>query len=147
MKVFLKKDIVGVGLAGEIIKVTDGYALNYLVPKGLGIVITSENEAQFKNKIKVIEKRKEVIATKTSILAERIKALDLVIKRKMHDKTKLYGAISSSEIVDLLGEQGIKVTKSQILLDKSIKERGTFPITIKLSSKLQPAFTLKVVPE
>jgi len=147
MKVFLRKDIVGVGLAGEIIKVSDGYALNYLVPKGLGVVITPENESQFKNHIKVVEKRQEVIATKTSMRAERIKSLDLVIKRKMHDTTKLYGAISASEIVDLLSDQGIKVTKSQIMLDKSIKERGTFPITIKLSSKLQPVFKLKVVPE
>lgn len=147
MKVFLRKDIERVGLAGEIIKVTDGYALNYLVPKGLGVVITPENEAQYKNQIKVVEKRQEVIATKTSMLAERIKSLDLVIKRKMHDKTKLYGAISANEIVELLSGAGIKVTKSQVMLDKSIKERGTFPITIRLSSKLQPAFTLKIVPE
>ena len=147
MRVFLRKDVERVGLAGEIIKVTDGFALNYLIPQGLAVMVTSENEGQFKTRAHTLEHRKEVVASKTSMLAEKIKAVELVLKRKMHDNEKLYGSVSATEIVDLLAQKGIGISKSQVEFDKSIKERGTYSVTIKLSSKLQPQLTLKVVPE
>ncbi len=147
MRVFLRKDVEKVGLAGEIVKVSDGFALNYLIPRGLAVIVTPENESQFKVRAQKIEHRKEVVASKTSMLAEKIKSTELVLKRKMHDGEKLYGSVSPAEIVDLLSEKGISISKSQVDFDKSIKERGTYPVTIKLSSKLQPKITLKVVPE
>jgi large subunit ribosomal protein L9 len=147
MKVFLLKDIEKVGIAGEIIKTTEGYARNYLIPRKLAIEVTPHNEASLSNRIKVVEHRKEVVATKTSILAEKIKSTELVLKRKMHDGGKLYGSVSSGEIVDLLALKGIGINKSQVSFDKSIKSKGSYPVTIKLSSTLQPTLTLKVVPE
>jgi len=147
MKVFLLKDVERVGLAGEIIKVKEGYAANFLIPKKLAVEITPSNEKLYTTKIKVVEHRKEVVATKTSMLAEKMASLKLTLKRKMHDDGKLYGAISASEIVDLLSEKGFGVGKSQVDFDKSIKEKGTYQVTIKLSSKLQPKITLTIVPE
>lgn len=146
MRIFLLKDVEKVGMAGEIIDIAQGYARNFLIPKKLGVEVTTQNESQFKHKIKVIEHRKEVVATKTSMLAEKIKAIELTLKRKMHDGGKLYGSISPAEIVDLLSEQGVSVSKNQVLFD-TIKSKGSYPVTIKLSSKLQPTLTLKVVPE
>jgi large subunit ribosomal protein L9 len=147
MKVFLLKDVEKVGLSGEIVKAKEGFALNYLIPKKLAIIVTPGNEGSFKKRVKVVEHRKEVVATKTSMLAEKIKSLKLTLKRKMHDEEKLYGSIGFSDIVDLLAIEGIKVAKNQVLLDKQIKSTGTYDITIKLSNQLQPKFTLKVVPE
>jgi large subunit ribosomal protein L9 len=147
MKVFLLQDVEKIGMRGEMLNVSDGYASNFLLPKKLAVVVTPANEQQFKNRIVQLDKRKEVVETKTSMLAERIKALKITMKRKIHDSGKLYGAISISEIADVLAEQGFSVAKNQILLDKSIKETGTYEVTIKLTSRLQPAFTLKVVGE
>lgn len=147
MKVFLKADVERVGIAGEIIKVSDGYAKNFLFPKKLAIEVTPENEASFLDKIKVVEKRKEVIETATSMLAEKIKQLKITIKKKIHDNDKLYGAISAQEIVDALQEEGIKVAKSQVIMPKKIMERGNHEVIIKLSSRLQPSFSLKVAGE
>jgi large subunit ribosomal protein L9 len=79
------------------------------------------------------------------MLAEKIKSLQLKLKSKAHDGGKLYGAISASDIVDLLAENGISVTKSQVEFGKTIKSVGTYNVTIKLSSKLKPEFQLKVV--
>ena len=70
----------------------------------------------------------------------------MTLKRKTHDDGKLYGAIGSQEVADILAEKGISVSKSQILFDKSIKSTGTFEVTIKLSSKLLPVIQVKVVP-
>ena len=81
------------------------------------------------------------------MLAEKIKGLTLTIKHKIHDDDRLYASIAPSEIVDLLNEQGIKISKSQVELDKSIKKKGTYDVTIKLSSRLKPVFKLKVVGE
>ena len=147
MRVFLLKDVEQVGMSGEIVKIADGFAVNFLFPRKLAVEVTEKNEKSFAKRLKTIEKREEVVATKTSMLAEKIKALELVLKRKMHDGDKLYGSISPQEIVDLLAQKGVVVSKSQVILDKSIKSKGTHTVIIKLSSKLQPAVTLKIVAE
>jgi len=147
MKVFLKEDMKNVGMAGEMVNVDDGFARNYLIPRKLAAEVTEKNEASFKGKIKVLENRKEVINSKTSMLAERIGSLVITLKRKVHDDGKLYAAVNTSEIADLLAVQGVAVGKSQVLIDKSIKEKGTYKVTIKLTSTLQPQITVKVVPD
>ncbi len=134
-------------MAGDVIKVSEGYGRNYILPRKLGVEITAANEATYVEKFKNVERKKDVVASQTSMLAERIKALQLTLKRKIHDDGKLYGAVSPLEIVDLLAEKGIKVSKSQIELSKAIKEKGTFEVTIILSSRLKPSLTLKVIPE
>lgn len=146
MNVYLLKDIEKVGLAGEIVKVSEGYAMNFIFPRKFGVEVTKGNEAFYKNKMKTVEHRKEVIESKTSMLAERIKALRISLKRKSHDDGKLYGAINSQEIVDALAEKGVSISKNQVDFGKSIKEKGEHKVTIKLSSKLQPQVTVVVTP-
>ncbi len=147
MKVFLRKDIERVGLSGEIIKIGDGYARNYLLPRGLAVEITTKNEAFYQTQAKEVEDRKEVIATQTSMLAEKINSLKLTLKRKIHDDGKLYGAVNANEIVELLAKKGISVSKNQVVIDKSIKEKGSYKVRIKLSSRLNPTVTVMVVSE
>jgi large subunit ribosomal protein L9 len=147
MKVYLKKDVERIGMAGEIIKVKEGFAINYLIPHGLGIAVTDENANFFKKRERTIENRKEVLSTQTSMLAEKINALDLILKKKMHDDGKLYGALSSSDIVEKLAEKGVSVSKNQIIFGKSIKSKGVYEVTIKLSSRLQPKIKVTIVPE
>ncbi len=147
MKVFLRKDIEKVGVAGEIIKVTEGYGRNFILPQGLGVEVTDKNESQFKKLLKQVEHRQEVIATKTSMLAERIKGMTIKLKRKMHDDGKLYGAVNAVEIVEALNQAGVSVSKSQIVLEKAIKTKGAHDVTIKLTSRLQPMVTVTILPE
>lgn len=149
VRVFLLKDVEKVGCAGEIVKVADGFAHNFLIARKLGLEVTEKNEKSFEKKMRVVEQRNEVIATQTSLRAERIKNIKLTLKRKTHDDGKLYGSVSSGEVVDLLAEKGESVGKSQIEFDggKLIKATGTYEITVKLSSKLQPKIKLSVVAE
>ncbi|HSW75635.1 MAG TPA: 50S ribosomal protein L9 [Candidatus Saccharimonadales bacterium] len=144
MKIYLLKSIEKVGIAGEIIKVSDGYAKNFIFPQKLGVQVNESNAAFYEKKAKSIDQRKEAIESVTSMLAEQIKALRLTIKRKTHDDNRLYAAISAGDVVDLLAEHNVKVAKSQIIFDKSIKTTGSHLVTVKLSSKLQPQFSLKV---
>jgi large subunit ribosomal protein L9 len=147
MKVFLTKDVEKVGMAGEIIKVTDGFARNFLFPRQLAIKVTADNESRFHHKIKQVEDRKEVIATKTSMLAERIAHMTITFARKMHDDGKLYGAINAADIVDALAKEGVSISKSQVIFDKSIKNKGTHEVIIQLTSRLQPLVKVAVVSE
>ena len=147
MKVYLLKDVEKVGMAREIIKVSDGFGSNYLIPQKLGIEITSNNEQFYKKQVKSVEHRKEVISSKTSMLAEKIHSLKITLKKKMHDDGKLYGSINASEIVDILAEKGVSISKNQVEFGKSIKAKGTYDVTIKLSTTLKPSIAVTIVPE
>jgi large subunit ribosomal protein L9 len=147
MRVYLLQDVERVGMAGEIITVSDGFAHNFLLPRKLALEVTEANKKMFERRARVIEKRSEVMESRTSMLAERIKSTTLLLKRKVHDGDRLYGAIAAGDIVELLAEKGIAVSKNQVMVDKAIKKTGVYSITIKLSSRLQPAVTLKVVSE
>lgn len=147
MKVYLKKDVEKVGLAGEIIKVKEGFAINYLIPRGFAMPVTEANANFFKKRERTIENRKEVLSSQTSMLAEKINSMDLVLKKKMHDDGKLYGALSSTDIVEKLAEKGVSVGKNQIIFGKSIKSKGVYEVVIKLSSRLQPKVRVTVVSE
>ena len=94
-----------------------------------------------------VEHRKEVVSSQSSMLAEKIKSLRASLKRKMHDDGQLYGSVNRSEIVELLKKYSISVAKNQIIIPKQIKSKGTFDVTVKLSSKLQPTMKLTVVSE
>ncbi len=145
MNVFLLKDIVKVGLKNEIIKVSDGYAANFLFPQKMAVEVTPANEKMYKEKARKVENRVAIIESTSSVLGDQISKLNLKLKKKMHDGDKLYAAIGQHEVVDLLKEHNVSVSKSQVIFDKAIKTKGNFQVTIKLSSKIQPQFTLQVI--
>jgi large subunit ribosomal protein L9 len=147
MKLFLLKDIPNLGMAHEMVDVSDGFARNFLLPRQVALEVTPHNETALRRRMRVVERRKEVVVSKTSLLAEKIKSLKLTLKAKVHDGDKLYGAIAASDIVDLLAAEGVRVAKNQIIFDKAIKTKGMHTIVVKLSNTLQPSFSLKVVAE
>lgn len=147
MKVFLVADVAQLGLKGAIVKVSDGYALNFLFPRKLAIEVTAANEQDIIRRSKQVVVHKEVVQAKTSQLAERIKGLKPVMRLKVHDDNKLYGAVSALDIVEMLAAEGIVVAKNQIIFEKTIKTKGSHPVTVKLSNSLQPTFMLKVAAE
>jgi large subunit ribosomal protein L9 len=147
MEVYLRKDVEKIGLAGEIINVGDGFARNFLIPQGLAVEITSHNKNQYIAKIRKVENRKEVIASQTSMFAEKLKTIEVTLKRKMHDDGQLYGSINAVEVVEALATKGISITKSQVEFDKSIKSKGTFKVYIKLTTKLKSTITVTVISE
>jgi large subunit ribosomal protein L9 len=147
MNVYMLKDVEKVGIAGEIITVSAGFASNYLIPHKLAIQITPENEKNYKQKIHLVENRKEEVASKTSLLAQKIGSIEIKIKKPIHNDGKLYGAVSAQEIVDELAKNGVGISKNQVIFGKNIKEKGSHSVTIKLSSQLQPSVTVKVMAE
>ncbi len=145
MQVFLLQNVVKVGLKNEIVKVSDGYAANYLFPHKLAVQVTPANEKLYKEKARKVENRAAIIESTSSVLGDQIAQLKLKLHKKLHDNDKLYAAVNATEIVDLLKENNITISKSQVIFDKAIKTKGTFEVTIKLSSKIQPKLNLQVI--
>lgn len=145
MKVFMLKDVEKVGMAGSIINVTDGFAMNFLFPRKLALEVTDKNSQSLKVKIQKGAQHAQIVSSKIAMIAERINEMHLIVKEKTHDDGKLYGAVGADEIVKLLKDKDISIDKKQVEFDKNIKSVGEHKVTIKLSSKLKPKLTLKVI--
>ena len=145
MRVYMIKDVEKVGMTGQVIKVADGYALNYLIPNKLAIKVEEESLHFYQEKMNKQKVEVQVISSKIGMLAERLKTMHFTLKERVHDDGKLYGSVGAEEVVGLLKEKGVNINRKQIEFDKSIRSIGEHKVTIKLSSKLKPQITLKVV--
>lgn len=134
MEVILRKDIPKLGKAGDVVKVKDGYARNYLIPKGLAILANQKTLKALENQRKIILAKAERERKKLETLAEKLEGITLTVYRKTIEEDRIYGSVSAVDIVNLLKEEGIEIEKNQVVLEEPIKNLGTFEVPIKLSS-------------
>lgn len=145
MIVILTKDVKGTGKAGEVVKVSDGYARNMLLPKGLAKQATEGN-------IRSLEKQKALAAEKQAEQkaaaekqAEAIEKITLVIKSKGGETGKLFGSITSKDIAEaLLEQENLKVDKKKVDMPNPIKQTGDFQVTLKLFQGVAATLKIKV---
>lgn len=147
MNVFLLKDITNIGTEGQILKVKDGFARNFLFPKKLAVVATKEHEERYKELKKNVGAEVVAQGARVATLADLIKRTNIIVKHKVNEKGKLYGALNAEDIIALLKTKNITVNKKQIEFDKSVKAPGEYAITVRLTSKLKPQFKLTVQAE
>ena len=147
MKIILKETIESLGIIGSEVTVADGYARNYLLPQNKAVLATPQNR-------KIMEQDKakfELQIAKEKGLAEEIaKKLDGVackIAAKVSEEDRLYGSITTRNIVDALASQNIEVEKKMILLNEPIKTTGTFKVPIRVYKDVEPEIIVEVVPE
>ncbi len=145
MLVILKQDVKGTGRAGEIVKVSDGYARNMLIPKGLAVEATKGN---MNNLEKAREKQaeEEAAAKKAAEeLAKKLAGLTITVKTKAGEGGRLFGSITSMDISEELEKQhGIHVDKRRIQMDQPIKQLGDFKVPAKLHHDVNAELTVKV---
>ncbi len=145
MRVILKKDIPELGVGGEIVEVKDGYARNYLIPKGLVQLATTRNVKQLKHDQEVIESRIKKDRANATDLATRIENISCTIAKRVGENDRLFGSVTSKEIEECLREEGLVIKKQQILLEQPIKELGVFEVPIKLHHDITPMLKVWVV--
>lgn len=145
MKVILLKDVKGLGKKDDVVNASDGYARNYLIPRGLGIEATESSIRQLKEKKRMEEEKKAREKKEAQELAQRLNSTGVVIKVKAGND-KIFGSVTSKEIAEKLKEQhGIDVDKRKIMLDEPIKYLGTFYVDVWLYPEVTAK--LKVVIE
>ena len=133
MKVILKQDIKGVGKKDQVINASDGYARNFLLPKGLAVVADSTNMSNLKskNEANLYKKNQELENAKS--IANKLNETTLKIKAKVGENGKLFGGITSKEISEHLKKDfNIDIDKKKIVLNENIKQIGTTLVQVKL---------------
>lgn len=145
MKVILKADVKGLGKKDSLVEVSDGYARNFLMPKGLAMEATSSNINVMKNKNESDRMKKEKELAKAKETAEKIKNITLIFKAKASEGGKLFGSITNKDVADKLKvDFKLDVDKKQIILEDVIKSLGTTEANIKLYPEVSAKLKIKI---
>lgn len=147
MKVIFQKDVKGQGKKGEVKEVSEGYARNYLIPKGL---VVEANEANLK-KLSAIEKsnarKEQEKLEQAQQLAKQLESMDIRIPAKAGEGGRLFGAVTSKQIADALEAKNIKIDKRKIEMEDSIRSLGTTQVIVRLHPKVTATLKVHVIEE
>lgn len=148
MKVIVLKDTKNVGKKGEVKNVNDGYANNFLIPKGIAIEATPQNLKALERQQAADAQKRATDKASAEILKARLEEITLTLKTKAGEGGKVFGSITTKDISDALKEQfGIEIDKKKIVMDSSIKQVGEHSITAKLYQEISGVFKVNVIGE
>ena len=132
MEIILRDHVENLGRRGEVVKVADGYARNYLLPRKLALLATDANKKWIERERKIAEARDHEERGAAEAIATRLSALDLTITRKVGENDQLYGSVTNADIGELLAKKGFEVDRRKILLPDPIKTLGEHTVPVKL---------------
>jgi large subunit ribosomal protein L9 len=148
MKVILLQNVEGLGQAGDMKDVANGYARNYLLPRRLAAGATPSLVANREQRIAAEQRRLAKLAEQSQQMAERLGQIELTFKAKVGTQGRLYGSITSQDIATALRDaEDISIDRRTIELSEPIRSLGTFSIPVKISTGLEPKITVKVIDE
>lgn len=145
MKVILKEDVKGLGKKEQMVEASDGYARNFLFPKGLAVEATASNVNIMKTKKEAEAHKKEKEIAQAKELANKIKSITVTIKVKAGENGKLFGSITSKDVAEALKTQHkLDIDKKKLIMPDAIKAVGTFEAEVKLYTEISSKFTVKI---
>lgn len=148
MIVILKKDVKGTGKAGDVIKVSPGYARNMLIPRGLAVEATEGNVRNLEKQKEIQKKNEAIEKAKAEKIAQELSKENIVIMTKAGENGKLFGSITNKDISEAIENQlGIKIDRRKILLENPIKELGIVNIEAKLYPEVTAKFAVEIKEE
>jgi large subunit ribosomal protein L9 len=147
MEIILREDVQHLGKVGEVVKVKDGYARNYLLPKGLAYPATEANKKKITYEGERLAKQRAAEKTAAEGESTRLAEVQLTFEVKVGEEEKLYGSVTASDIQRKLEELGIHVDKRKIDLPEPIRELGEFKVGIKIHPEVRPEVRVTVVKE
>lgn len=147
MQVILLEDVPSLGKAGEVVRVSDGYARNYLIPQRKGIASTEKNLKMLEHQKREVQKRIEKKRKDVQKIAETIEGLSCTLTRSAGESGKLFGSVTSMDIENFLKEQGIEVDRKKIHLEEPIKSIGMYSVPIRLDAQITAHLKVWVVQE
>lgn len=148
MKVILKQEIKALGKRGDIKEVSDGYARNFLLPKGLAMEATSGNLKVLADQKESAAKREEQENVEAQGLAKKLAGQSVTFKAKTGEGGRLFGSITAKDIVDQIKkEHNLELDKRKLEIDDAIKNVGAYPVKVHLYKGISVEITIKVVAE
>jgi large subunit ribosomal protein L9 len=147
MKVILRKDSDKLGHVGDVVSTKDGYARNYLIPRGIAFEATDGNLRQLEEERKQQSRRSDKERKQSENLATRLEKISITIKMKVGEEDKLFGSVTAQMIADALAEKEIVLDKRHIELEEPLKTLGIFDVPIKLAGGVTGKIKVWIVRE
>ena len=147
MEVILREHVDNLGRRGDVVKVADGYARNYLLPRKLALKVTEASRRQIDRERKIADVRDTEEKNQAEALAERLGQLDIQIARRVGENNTLYGSVTSADIAQALESKGFSVDKRKITLAEPLKSIGEVSVPLKIHREVTAQIKIKVVPE
>jgi large subunit ribosomal protein L9 len=147
MEVILKEDIANVGKIGEVVRVRDGYARNYLLPRGLVLVANKKNLKTFEHQKKIVADQKQKTVRQAQTVSDQLATVAVVIPMKVGEEGRLFGSVTTMQIEKALKARGVNVERRKIHLNEPIKMAGDYEVPVRLSADVTVPLKVSVVPE
>jgi large subunit ribosomal protein L9 len=147
MEVILRDHVENVGKRGEVVKVADGFARNFLLPRKLALVATPGNLKQVERERVKLDAKELEEKTAAEAVASRMSGIEVVISRKVGETEALYGSVTSSDIAESLAKKGFEIDRRKIGLREPIKKLGEQTVPVKLHREVTVQVPVKVVAE
>jgi large subunit ribosomal protein L9 len=147
MKVILKEDVESLGARGAVVTVKDGFARNYLLPKGIAMRFTAGAQKVLEQERRMYELRQLKAKEEAMAVADKLSAIELSVSKRAGDQDVLYGSVTPTDIADLFKQAGFVLDKRKIVLHDPIKKLGDYEVTIRLHHEVAPKVRLHVLKE
>ena len=147
MEVILREHVDHLGKRGEIVKVSDGYARNYLLPRKLALQATDGNKKHVERERKIMETREAEEKGQAEAIAARLASVEIAIPRRVGDTEQLYGSVTAADIADYLKGKGFEIDRRKLILPEPIKTLGSHNVPLKLHREVTVPLTVQVVRE
>jgi large subunit ribosomal protein L9 len=147
MEVILREHVDKLGSRGEIVKVADGYARNYLLPRKLALLATAGNKKQVERERAKFDAKEADEKKVADAMAARLSGIEVVITRKVGETDALYGSVTSSDIAEALAAKGFDLDRRKLQLGEPIKKIGEVSVPVKLSRDVTATLKVRVVAE
>lgn len=144
MQVILLERIGRLGQMGDVVKVRDGYARNFLLPKGKAMRATKANLSQFETQRAHLEAHNLELKKEADAVAVKLNGQSFIVLRQASEGGQLYGSVSPRDIADTITEGGFTVNRNQVQLDRPIKTLGQHPVRLTLHPEVQVSVTMNV---
>ena len=147
MEVILRQHVDNLGERGQIVKVADGYARNYLLPRNLALPATEGNKRHVDRERKIVEQREAEEKGQAEAIASRLGSVEITIARRVGETDQLYGSVTAADIADNLKAKGFEIDRRKLVLPDPIKTIGEHSVPLKLHRNVTVPLKVKVVKE
>ena len=147
MQVILRENVQNLGRVGDIVKVSDGYARNFLLPRNLVFVADEGNMQVIQHHQRQLEKRAQEVKATAEAQAKLLSQVSVTIARKVGENEKIFGSVSSSDVVDALAKAGHQVERRSVQIVEPIKTLGAHTVTIRLLPEVSATVKVTVTKE
>ncbi|MDP2871293.1 MAG: 50S ribosomal protein L9 [Bacillota bacterium] len=146
MKIILRQDVLDLGARGAVVNVADGYARNYLLPRGLAVPASESNLKQREQRITVQKTKTEKLEDTAQSLARRLDGLSITVRARTGEAGRLFGSVTAQDIVQgIEAVAGARVDRRKIEMPETIKATGTYRVQLRLHPKITVSIEVRVV--